>query len=50
MKQKFKGPHSAHSMGGKTAAANMTPAQLSARGRKAVAAREEKRRLQKEAA
>jgi len=36
---RFRGPYGAHSLGGKAAAANMTPEQRTARAAKAVAAR-----------
>ncbi len=39
MKTKFDGPESAHSLGGKAAASNMTAKQRSERARKAVNAR-----------
>jgi hypothetical protein len=49
MKTGFRGPHTAHSKGGKTSSANMSAAERSARAKKAVDAREALKRLKKAA-
>lgn len=45
MPNKFKGPFSAHAMGGRAAAAKLTAAERSAKAKKAVDAREALKRL-----